>query len=78
MEEVLDSIDFTCGDELLPDEERYTPFKVNKISVDRRKKCSHPVETHYYSVYTDSPVCSACNRSLEVSEVTLYNERKKK
>ena len=75
LNDVLDSIDFTCGDKLLPNEKRYDLLKNKKISVDRRKTCKKPVETYYYKVFTQRLICSICNRSLENTLVDLYKQR---
>ena len=75
LNECVESIDFTCGDELLPDNNNYKSLRENKVSVDRRKNCSHPLEGHYYKNF--DPVCFVCSTPLNPEETKLFQKRKK-
>ena len=78
LNECLESIDFTCGDELLPDNNNYKSLRENKVSVDRRKNCSHELhslEGHYYKKF--DPVCFFCTTPLNPEETKLFQKWKK-
>ena len=76
LKDCLDSIDFTCGDELLPDDDVYKSLKDNIVCVDRRKNCSYPLEAHYYKKF--DPVCCVCLEDLTGGDFEKYETRKKK
>ena len=71
----LDSIDFPCGDVLLPEDDMYEPLRKNKVSLDRRKTCANPLEGHYYKKF--DPVCSAFMTPLNPEQKKLYESRQK-
>ena len=75
LNDLLDDIDFTCGDELLiPGVKKYEILAKNKICVDRRKTCNHPLENALYNKIP--PACSACCRVLDDVELNIYENRK--
>ena len=75
--DLLDDIDFSCGDKLLiPRVKKYDILAKNKICVDRRKTCSHPLENAFYNKFP--PACSACCRVLDDVELNIYENRKEK
>ena len=76
LKDCLDSIDFTCGDELLPDDDVYKSLKDNIVCVDRRKNCSYPLDAHYYKKF--DPVCCVCLEDLTGGDFEKYETRKKK
>ena len=75
-QDLLDTIHFTCGDVLLPEDEKYKILADNLVSVDRRKNCNHPVETYYYQVPQNPTVCCECNTEVSADIKTLLEQRK--
>ena len=46
---MCESINFRCGDDIIPSNAEYEVLRKQAFCVDKRRTCNTPIETYYYS-----------------------------